>query len=52
MSPALALATVAGVIASGWPLGLLACRLDPGPLARQHTITETAEAPAAEEPTL
>jgi hypothetical protein len=43
MSPTLALATVAGVIASGLPFGLLACRLDPGPLAHRRKDRPTVQ---------
>ncbi len=43
MSPILALATVAGVIASGWPLALLACHLDPGPRAHRRKDRTTVK---------
>lgn len=47
MSPTLALATVAGLTASGWPLALLACHLDPGPLASRTRKAPHVKALAA-----
>ncbi|MFF9284847.1 hypothetical protein [Streptomyces griseosporeus] len=49
MTPLEGAAIVAGVVASGWPFGALACRRDPGPLARRDAESRRARAAAQDE---